>query len=582
MSRRSCNLSGKVAVVVGGTPGIGQSIRAGLGRRARGRDPKSQRGEEKRMAEGITNRRSFLLATGGAAFGLISCEQAGAKALLTAAPAEALDSFDIRRFGARGDGKALDTPAINRAIEAAAAAGGGTVLVPAGTYLCYSIRLKSKIQLYLAHGAAIIAADPPSDGTEGYDLPESNQPWEDYQDFGHNHWRNSLIWGQGLENISICGPGRIWGRGLSRGEGAGPVAEKPGVGNKAIALKNCHDVLLRDFSILHGGHFGILATGVDNLTIDNLKIDTNRDGIDVDCCRNTRISNCSINAPWDDAICLKSSFALGYARDTDMVTITNCLVSGSFAEGTLLDGTFQRFAPGSDVDRNGRIKFGTESNGGFKNITINNCVFDGCFGLAILSVDGAVIEDVSISNITMRDTVASPIFLRLGSRMRGPKGVAVGAIRRINISNIVSSSSSSKICSMVAGIPNHRIEDVKLSNILIQHSGGGTKKDAGIRLEEKEKEYPEPTMFGATPAHGLLIRHAQGIEVSDFKVVTTAADARPCFVLEDMQRADFFNVKPGQNASSPVFVLDDVHKIRVERCEGLRDVQIQQTEHKEL
>ncbi|HVH50055.1 MAG TPA: glycosyl hydrolase family 28-related protein, partial [Candidatus Bathyarchaeia archaeon] len=212
---------------------------------AEGREPDSgARGEEKGMAEGITNRRDFLLATGGAAFALISCEQAGAKALLTAAPAEALDGFDVRRFGARGDGKALDTPAVNRAIEAAAAAGGGTVLVPAGTYLCYSIRLKSKIRLYLAHGATIVAADPPTAATDGYDLPESNKPWEDYQDFGHNHWRNSLIWGQGLENISICGPGRIWGRGLSRGEGAGPVAEKPGVGNKAIALKNCRDVLL--------------------------------------------------------------------------------------------------------------------------------------------------------------------------------------------------------------------------------------------------------------------------------------------------------------------------------------------------
>jgi polygalacturonase len=122
----------------------------------------------------------------------------------------------------------------------------------------------------------------------------------------------------------------IWGKGLSRGWGVGPKAEDPGVANKAIALKNCRNVLLRDFSILHGGHFGILATGVDNLTIDNLKIDTNRDGMDVDCCRNVRITNCSVNSPWDDGICLKSSFALGYARATEMVTISNCLVAGSY------------------------------------------------------------------------------------------------------------------------------------------------------------------------------------------------------------------------------------------------------------
>src|SRR5271165_3134912 len=322
--------------------------------------------------------------------------------------------YDVAAFGAMGDGKTIDSPAINRAIDQAAAAGGGTVCFRAGNYLCYSIRLKSKVAIYLDQGATIVAADPPADAAHGYDLAESNAPWEDYQDYGHNHWHNSLIWGGGLEGVSIGGPGLIWGKGLSRGWGAGPKAEQPGVANKAIALKNCRNVLLRDFSILHGGHFGILATGVDNLTIDNLKIDTNRDGMDIDCCRNVRISNCSVNSPWDDGICLKSSFALGYARATEMVTISDCLVTGSYEEGTLLDATWKRFAADAKVPRTGRIKFGTESNGGFKNIAISNCVFDGCSGLAIETVDGAVIEDVSVTNLTMRDVVGAPIFLRLG------------------------------------------------------------------------------------------------------------------------------------------------------------------------
>ena len=378
-----------------------------------------------------------------------------------------------------------------------------------------------------------------------------------------------------------CGPGLIWGKGLSRGGGKGPVAEVPGVGNKAIALKNCRDVLLRDFSILHGGHFGILATGVDNLAIDNLKIDTNRDGMDVDCCRNVRISNCSVNSPWDDAICLKSSFALGYSRATEMVTISDCMVSGSFEEGTLLDATFKRFPADSDVDRNGRIKFGTESNGGYKNITISNCVFDGCFGLAILSVDGAIIEDVSISNITMRDTVA-PIFVRLGSRMRGPAGMPVGAIRRVNISNIVSSNASSKVCSIISGIPNYKIEDVKISNVLVHHPGGGRKQEATIRLGEKEKEYPEPTMFGTTPAHGLLLRHAEGIEIRGFKVIAESSEERPCFVLDDVDQVDFFDIKPDQASRTPVFVLNDVKDFSVSRCKSLADAEISETEHKEL
>jgi polygalacturonase len=521
---------------------------------------------------------------GLAAVGLGGAASASASGSVdTKEEAEARGAFDVREFGAKGDGKNLDTAAINKAIEAAAGAGGGTVYFAAGTYLCYSIHLKSKVRLQLASGATVVAADSPNDkGQEGYDLAESNKPWEDYQDFGHNHWRNSLIWGEDLENVAICGPGLIWGKGLSRGGRTVPVAENPGVGNKAIALKNCRDVLLRDFSILHGGHFGILATGVDNLTIDNLKIDTNRDGMDIDCCRNVRVSNCSVNSPWDDAICLKSSFALGYARATEMVTISNCMVSGSFGEGTLLDATFKRFPADADMFHTGRIKFGTESNGGFKNITISNCVFDGCQGLAIESVDGAVIEDVSVSNITMRELAGPAIFLRLGARMRGPAGVAVGSIRRVSISNVVCSDANSKICSIIAGVPGHKIENVKISNILVEHPGGGTKKDAAIQMEEREKAYPEPTMFGTTPAHGLVVRHAEGIEVSDFKVVTRATDARPCFVVDDVERIDFSNIQPDRAADTPVFVLNDVKDFSVVKCKSVADTEIAETKHKEL
>jgi len=115
----------------------------------------------------------------------------------------------------------------------------------------------------------------------GYDPAESNAPWEDFQDFGHNHWHNSLIWGENIHDVAVLGPGRIriWGRGLARGHDDPdlPLAEAPGVGNKAIALKNCYNVILRDLSMLACGHFAVLATGVDNLTIDNLMIDTNRD-----------------------------------------------------------------------------------------------------------------------------------------------------------------------------------------------------------------------------------------------------------------------------------------------------------------
>jgi len=491
-------------------------------------------------------------------------------------------NFDVRSFGAKGDGKALDTPAINQAMDAAARAGGGTVVFSAGSYLCYSIHLKSHVSLFLADGSTIVGADTPANGANAYDPAEPNEPWDKYQDYGHSHWHNSLIWGENLKHVSIYGPGLIWGKGLSRGENWGPVAENPGVANKAIALKNCQNVLLRDFSILHGGHFGILATGVDNLTIDNLTIDTQRDGIDVDCCVNVRISKCSVNSPWDDGICLKSSFALGYARATERVTISDCYVTGIYEEGSMLDASYKRFPDNAQVDRNGRIKFGTESNGGFKNIAVSNCVFDGCFGLAIISVDGAVIEDVTISNIAMRQIIGAPIFVRLGSRMRGPAGVAVGLIRRVNISNIVCSETDSQACSLIVGVPGHAIEDVKIHHLVVVHPGGGTAKDAAIRLPEKEKDYPEPTMFGETPAHGFFIRHATGIEMSDVKISMEKADARPGFYLEDVHDASFTQIKLPGDSAKPVIVLKNVSDISIWRSRPVEDVAIDRADDRQL
>src|SRR6202050_4437815 len=458
------------------------------------------------MPNDHTARRDFLRISGASLAG----------AALPSRPAEAQTPhpppnpviFSVRFSGATGDGKTIDTPAINRAIEAAAAAGGGTLRFPAGNYLVYSIRLKSNLALSLDQNAVVIAAQPagesvanPADSSSGsgtYDLAELDTPWDSYQDYGHNHWHNSLLWGEGLENISITGPGLLWGRGLSRGWGPGPVAEHAGVANKTISLKNCRNVTLRDFSILKGGHFGVLATGVDNLTIDNLKIDTDRDGIDIDSCRNVRVSNCS-----------QSSFALGYARATENVTITNCYVTGIYKLGTLLDGTFQRFDTSEKHNANGRIKFGTESNGGFKNITVSNCVFEGCQGLALETVDGALLEDIAITNITMRDIVSAPIFLRLGSRMRGPAGVPIGSLRRVLISNVVCSNSEASLGSILSGIPGHPIEDIQLNDIYIQHRGGGTPEAAAVQPPELENKYPEPNMLRPLPSHGFFLRHVK-------------------------------------------------------------------------
>lgn len=492
--------------------------------------------------------------------------------------------LNVRDFGAVGDGNKLDTAAINATLLAAAKAGGGTVYLPAGQYLCYSIHLQSNVALYIDGGATIIAASVPDDGTTagGYDPAEPNTAWEDYQDYGHNHWHNSLLWGEGLHNVTIFGAGLIWGRGLSRGSGL-PRAEAPGVGNKAIAFKNCRNVLLRDFSILKGGHFGILATGVDNLTIDNLKIDTDRDGMDIDCCRNVRVSNCSVNSPWDDGICPKSSFALGYNRATENVTITNCYVTGRYELGTMLDGTWKPFQDDAKVPRTGRIKCGTESNGGFKNITISNCVFDGCRGIALETVDGALLEDIAVSNITMRGCTNTPIFLRLGSRLRGPKDrTKVGILRRVSITNLVSYNCVPQFACILSGIPGYAIEDVKLSDMYLHHHGGGTAAMAALVPQEKETAYPDPRMFGDLPASGFFLRHIRNLEMSNIEIAYAQPDQRLAFWVQDVDGLDIFRLKLPREAIAPHFRLSQVDNFRIFASRGITDTEFAQVQHREL
>jgi len=497
-----------------------------------------------------------------------------------AASAVTANAFNVRNFGAAGDGQTLDSPAINRAIEAASAAGGGTVYFPAGVYASYSIRLKSHITLYLDQGATILAESTPHEGMDagGYDAAEPQGIWEPYQDYGHNHWHNSLIWGEGLHDLAILGQGLIWGKGLSRGwegEAERPLSGKPGVGNKAIALKNCYNVTLRDFSILEGGWFGILATGVDNLTIDNLLIDTIRDGMDIDCCKNVRVSNCTVNSPWDDAICPKSSYALGYARITENVTIANCMVTGDYQIGTVMDGTWKRFPAEQKVSRNGRIKFGTESNGGFRNITVSNCVFDTCNGFALESEDGAVCEDITVTNVSMRGCVNAPFFIRLGSRMRGPKEAKIGYIRRLLISNI-SSSGAGKLPSIFSGVPGYAIEDVKIGDVYLHQLGGGSAELAALDPPEKADAYPDPGMFGAIPASGIFFRHLRNLEVSNVEIATETADARPAFWLKEVEGADFFRVRVPRSA--PAFDLHTVKDFRVFGSQFVADASAEQIE----
>jgi polygalacturonase len=479
------------------------------------------------------------------------------------------DIYDVTQFGARGDGVSIDSDAINRAIGAAAAS-GGTVYFPAGTYPSYSIRLQSNVGVYLAQGATLLAATPT--GGQGYDLAESGTG-NDFQDFGHSHWHNSLIWGEGLQNISIGGPGIIDGQGLIAG---GDEESGSGQGNKAIALKLCRNVLIHDITIVRAGHFGILPTGVDNFRIDRVVIDTNRDGINLDCCRNVRISNTTVNSPNDDGIVLKSSWALNEGRATENVTIDNCLVSG-YDLGSLVDGTF-RTGP---FGRTGRIKCGTESNAGFKNIAISNVIFEYCSGLALETVDGGILEDVTISNITMRH-VQTPLFLRLGARMRGPSDLQVGSLRRVSISGVTIHDADPRYPSTISGIAGHHIEDVQISDVRQYSLGGLGSADAVANPPELENAYPENVMFGTLPAYGFFIRHASGVSLDNVEVRFSQADTRPAFALADVSDADMHHVRADAASGVSTFVLDSVAEFHLTASRPVAEAHLARVDHQEL
>ena len=454
----------------------------------------------------------------------------------------------------------LATDAINAAIIHAHGRGGGEVVLPAGRHLSFSIRLLSGVTLRLEEGCVLEAADPAVHGGT-YDAAEPN-PHDLWQDFGHSHWRNSLIWGEDLEDVAILGPGRIDGAGLTR-EGPGsrwtrqagefplsmaglsaeamaelsPAVETmAGLGNKAIALKRAKRVRIEGLTIYRGGHFAVLATGCEELVLRDLVVDTNRDGLDIDACRNVLVSGCRVNTPNDDAIVLKSSLALGELIPTENVTIEHCEVSG-FDLGTMLDGTFGRTQLVSpDQDRvTGRIKLGTESNGGFKDVTIRDCRFVRSRGLALEVVDGGTMENIVCERLHLHEVTTAPIFLRVGDRRRGPEGTPLGAMRNIVLRDIEAFDVLPDYAATIAGLPDSPIQDVTLSNIRLSYRGGGPADWAERRPGDLPQAYPEPSMFGPSPVHGLWARHVDGLRIESLTIETETPDARPERLFENVR-----------------------------------------------
>ncbi len=416
-------------------------------------------------------------------------------ALLAAGP------HNVRTYGAKGDGVAKDTAAVQAAIDAAAREGGGVVLVPPGNYLCGTIRLKSHITLDISPGARL-AASPDEPDFDKYE----QLPFKPVDDRETTYFHYALLRGEGVEHVAIQGRGLIDGNRSKRG------------GPKTISFKNSSSLSIRGVTIRNAPNYALSLLGCDNVEIDGISVVNGfSDGIDADCSRFVRISNCYVDS-FDDAICLKSSQALGKPRATEHVTVTNCVLRTSC----------------------NHLKMGTESRGGFRNIAISNCALLGrdagrpaISGIAVESVDGAGIEGVSISGITMRDARA-PIFVRLGNRGRGMTPPAPGSVTNLVISTVVATGASET--SSITGLSGHPVRHITLSDIDLTMQGGG--QAGSLEVPEHPGKYPEATMFGTLPAHSLYVRHVEGLTLRNFKTRCTSPDARPAAIFDGVRNLE--------------------------------------------
>lgn len=472
--------------------------------------------------------------------------------MMTALPAAAGERYEVGDFGATGNGVTLDTQAINDAIAAAAQAGGGTVYFDAGTYLSGSIHLRSHVHLELGE-AAVLKAAPNEMGV--YDPPEPN-PWNDYQDFGHSHFHNALMWGEGLEDVAIHGRGAIDGDGMSTSDPA------VGGGDKAIALKRCRNIRIHDLAIHRGGHFAILMNGCEDVLIRNLTMRTGRDGINVISSRNVVIEGCDIEAfRWpnlrkgggDDAIALKSDYALGEKLPVEHVRIRNCRLSGSC---------------------NG-IQFGSETVGDFRDIEVRDCVIVNAdkAGIGITTNDGGVIEDVRMRNIMILKA-ANPIFMNVTDRLRTPEDATAGTIRNVTLEDITAVDSHGHVkrhrfTSTISGMPDRPLENITLRNARIVGKGGGTPDMAEI-----VPPYPEgyqPRKLGRRPAYGLYARHVRNLLLDGATFAFEQPDGRPALVFDKSQGIRLHDVKAARSEGADVDVLTrQIDGIEIDRAPGLR------------
>jgi len=445
-------------------------------------------------------------------------------------------AFNVREFGARGDGQMLDTIALQKAIDACAASGGGTVYFPAGRYLSGTLFLKSRVALHLESGSTLLG----SRNLEDY--PATIPAIRSYTD---TYTERSLLYGEQLEQITLEGRGEIDGQGASF---KGPYKVRPYL----LRLVGCREVLVRDLTLRDSPMWVQHYLACDGVRIEGLTVvsrcNANNDGIDIDGCQRVRIANCDIRSG-DDAIVLKSTLN----RPCKHVVVANCVLS-------------------SDCNA---FKLGTESTGGFENIVLNNCaIYDTRLaGLALEMVDGGTLDRVNISNVAM-DNVRCPIFIRLGNRARpfdpGAPTPGMGVLRNVGLSDIQASGADPIGC-CISGLPGHPVENLALSNIRISFAGGGKEAEARRAIEERSEAYPEYAMFGRLPAYGFYCRHARNVRFDRVEVGSLAPDARPSLVCEDVDglRLSAWSALTG-SATGPDMRLENVRDAFIQSCGSAR------------
>ncbi|SDU02895.1 Pectate lyase superfamily protein [Verrucomicrobium sp. GAS474] len=443
--------------------------------------------------------------------------------------------FTPQDFGAKADGATHDTAAIQAAVEAAHRA-RGTVLFPPGRYLSGTIHLRSHIQFELGYGAVLIG----SLEREAYQrIPETGVPVEG-QDSAC--WY-SLLLGHGLDGVVITGRGTLNGNGSRLCEAFAhhypPVGPQKKIDEKyrplLINLVECRRCEVSGLTLEEGASWMQSYSRCVDLRLENLRVEGisawNNDGLDLCDSREVVIRGCHINAA-DDGICLKSTHL-----PVEDVVISDCVVRSS-ASG---------------------IKCGTASSQGFRNISISNVViFDTArSGITLQVVDGGTLEQVAVSNVTMRN-VGNAIYLRLGDRSRRNAAHRnVGALRQVTISNVVAEVTGfdadagypfraprheprlNPLPSAIVGLPDAKIEAITLSNIRLLYRGGLHAPESiltpGNEVPESRADYPEYDQFGELPAWGFYLRHASDIVFRDVRARLEGEDVRPGLVQDDVE-----------------------------------------------